>query len=200
MKMLSLLVVLWVPLAQAHALENGTTRVTLRDGHLDVHAEWDVFQLVGRTPTEVAVMPEAEFEQTFEALRRRVESGTWLEVDGVAAPLVLRAFIEPIALRTLAVTLSAQGLEHGALVRADLESTGAWLQAKSVTVRSPAGAGPVVTTFVQPETHLAAPGQETRFTVLQARAPKTHAEAAVAVLGAFAVVSIALTLRERRRA
>ncbi|MCA2979080.1 MAG: hypothetical protein INH41_18370 [Myxococcaceae bacterium] len=185
--------------AQAHPLDEGTTRVTLRDGHLDVHVEWDVFRLLGRAPTEGAVLPEAELQVAYEELRRRLTSETVLEVDGQVAPLVLRGFIEPIALRTLAVTLSAQGLEHGALVRGDLESTGTWPSPKAVTVRSPMGAGPVVASFVQPQTQLVAAGGGVTFEVLQPRPRVARAEASLLVGGRVALGLAVVGWREARR-
>jgi hypothetical protein len=189
--------------AAAHTLDTGTARVSLRDAHLEVHAEWDVFAAADTTPTALAIATPEEAVEAHARLRRTLEEGSWLEVDGRARRLAITAFPSVDELRALAATLSAQGLEHGALVRVRLEAAEALLDAERVHVRFPTAVGPVLTTFVQPSAVFAPPGAVARFGVLVPRARgAVPAEPSIAwafgALASLAAVALARVLQQRK--
>ena len=152
--------------ATAHALDVGTARVTLRDEHVEVLAEWDLFLLVEATPTVVATQSEADLAETHRKLRRAVERETTLKVDGQPRALELRGFPAPPELRAMAATMSAGGQDHGALVRLRLEAPDTVRDARTLTLTTPKGLGAVAVSFVQPATRYVASGEAATFTVL----------------------------------
>lgn len=152
--------------SRAHPLEEGTARVTLRDDHLEVAADWDVFLLVDATPTVVATCTDAALASTYARLRREIEEGTTLRVDGVTVPLALTGFVSAPELRAMAAALSAAGQDHGERARLRLEARRAVPGARVVTLAAPASLGPVVVSFVQPATRYALPGRPALFEVM----------------------------------
>ncbi len=158
--------------ARAHSLDEGTARVTLRDEHVEVTTEWDLFLLVDRSPTDVATARAETLAETYGRLRRAIEEGTTLRADGSRVPLELTGAPSAEELRALAATLSASGREHGARVRLRLESRSPVRDVRRVTLSVPPALGPVVVTFVQPATWYTRPGATASFDVLApARAP-----------------------------
>lgn len=159
--------------AVAHPLEEGTARITLRDGHVDVVAEWDLFALVAAPPTTVATCDETTLGSLHDGLRHRIETETALRVDGTAVPLSLTGAPDRAEFRALAAQLSAAGQEHGARVRLRLESARTVQGARRLSLRAPAALGPVVVSFVQPASRYLRPGSEADFEVL-VRPPATR--------------------------
>lgn len=155
--------------SRAHPLEEGTARVTLRDDHLEVAADWDVFLLVDATPTALATCSDEALAATYARLRRAIEEGTTLRVDGARVPLTLTGFVSAPELRALAATLSAAGQDHGERARMRLEARRAVPGARVVTLAAPAALGPVVVSFVQPATRYALPGSAALFEVMAPR-------------------------------
>lgn len=160
--------------SMAHPIEEGTARVTLRDDHLEVAADWDLFLLVDGTPTAVATSTDEALATTYARLRREIEEGTSLRVDGASLPLSLTGFISAAELRAMAATLSAAGQLHGERVRMRLEARRAVPGARVVTLSAPAALGPVVVSFVQPSTRYAWPGRPASFDVMSAQRPPSH--------------------------
>ncbi len=198
------------PLA-AHTLAEGTARVSLRDGHLEVQAEWDLFLLAAATPTVIATEDDEALFAHHAALRSAVVAGTQLRVDGRGVALEATGFPAPAELRALAATLSAEGREHGALVRLRLESSAQAVGAREVRVAFPPALGPVLATFVQPSTVYAPPGARAVFPVLVLpNLPAAPAEATpasggsfawgIGALGALAVTAFALEALRRKHA
>ena len=140
--------------------------MTLRDEHIEVIAEVDLFLLVGAGPTAIATGPEAEVAGELERLRMTLETGTHLFVDGAPVPLELRGLLSPPELRAFAATLSAAQKDHGELVRLRFEAPQAVRGAKSVSLSLPPALGPIVVSFVQPATRYARPGESAMFDVL----------------------------------
>jgi len=163
---LAVVALAWVSVAGAHALDVGTARVTLRDAHVDVIAEWDLFLLVEGTPTSVATASETELATTHAKLKHAIEAQTVLEVDARTAALALTGFPGPNELRAVAAALSAEGNDHGALVRMRLEASRAFPSATTIALRTPLALGPVLVSFVQPASSLVAPGGVASFPVL----------------------------------
>lgn len=197
------------PLA-AHTLAEGTARVSLRDGHLEVQAEWDLFLLAAATPTVIATEDDEALLAHHAALRRAVVSGTQLRVDGRPLALEATGFPAPAELRALAATLSAEGREHGALVRLRLESSAQAVAGREVHASFPPALGPVLATFVQPSTVYAPPGARAVFPVLALptipaapadATPPAHSFAwGFGALGALAVTAFALEALRRKHA
>ncbi len=157
---------LLVAQASAHALDVATARVTLRDAHVDVIAEWDLFLLVEGNPTAVATASETLLHETHAKVKRVVETQSVLRVDGEARRLEATGFPGPDEFRALAATLSAEGHDHGARVRLRLEAPEPVMSARALTLALPAALGPVVVTFVQPATNFAVPGASSSFSIL----------------------------------
>ncbi len=180
--------------ASAHVLTESTAVVTLRDGHLEVSADFDVFLLAGFEPTEAATAPEAALVAMHAQLRQLVETQTVLNVDGARQALRLREFLSPTDLRVVAATLSGSGRSHGVLVRLKLEPAGLFPAASAVSLALPNSLGPTVISLVQPRTQYAAPGQAAVFSV---RPPtETLPASALSVSGGvwFALAMVGLVL------
>lgn len=196
--------------AAAHPLEEGTARVSLRDDHVEVLVDWDVFRLVDAAPTAVATSDDAALMETHARLRRRVESETTLHVDGAQVSLRATGFPTPEALRAMAATLSASGQDHGARARMRLEAQRAVPGARRVGLSAPRALGPVVISFVQPATWYAQPGERASFDVLgRAHTPPTTIatvaptpapKGAWFVAGLSVACALAVTVTGRRRA
>lgn len=165
------LVLTWPNEGSAHPLSVSTARVALRDGHVEVQAEWDVFLLLAATPTDVATMPEPALADLHAGLVRQLVADSRLEADGRALPLRVTGALPPVELRALAAGLSASAQEHGPLVRLRLESAEPLTDVKRLRWRSPPGLGPVLVSFVQPAMQLAQPGDTVTFEVLHPPTP-----------------------------
>lgn len=165
-----------VATAHAHPLDESTARVTLRDAHLEVVIDCDLFLMVSSTPTEVATSTEDSLREVHARLRRELEAGTSLRVDGSLAPLSVTGFIEPAELRAMAATLSASRETHGARARVRLESSRVYDNPRSVTLSGPTSLGPLVVTFTQPATRYAWPGRPASFDVLSTRSSVAREE------------------------
>jgi hypothetical protein len=173
---LRLLVVMAALVSQvaAHALDVATARVTLRDAHVDVIAEWDLFLLVEGNPTAIATASETLLHESHAKVKRVVETQSVLRVDGETRRLEATGFPGPDEFRALAATLSSEGHDHGARVRLRLEAPEPVMSAKGLTLAFPAALGPVVVTFVQPATNFAAPGASSSFSVLARQVTSTE--------------------------
>lgn len=199
----------------AHPLEEGTARVTLRDDHLDVVIDWDVFLLLDASPTAVATSTDAALATTHARLRHEIEEGTSLRVDGASVALTLTGFLTPEDLRAMAATLSAAGQSHGERARMRLEARRAVPGARVVTLSAPPALGPVVVSFVQPATRYAWPGRPASFDVMSPRStpspapaaptastpapPRaTHSAGLAALTALVAATALGTTLRARR--
>jgi hypothetical protein len=162
--------------ASAHELDEGTARITLRDDHVDVVAEWDLFLLVDATPTALATGTDAEVAAAHTRVREAIERDTRLRVDGRPIALTLTGFASAAEFRAIAATLSAAGNLHGARVRMRLEARQPVPGASHITLAAPPRVGAVLVSFVQPASHYARPGDTATFEVLAPR----HAPAASA--------------------
>lgn len=149
----------------AHTLGTGSARLSLRDGHVELTADLDLF-LLGLDPTALATASPAELDAALARLEAALVDGTRLEADGAAVALVVRDLPRGDELRAVAAVLSASGRDHGELVRLRFEAPAAVDRARTLAVRWPAALGPMVTTFVQPATRYAAAGAAARFEVL----------------------------------
>ncbi len=165
--------------ADAHAPNVNTSRVSLRDEHVEVVAEWDLFLLTQSSPTELATADEDTLTRNYRALVEFIEAETTLTLDGSPVPLEVRGFPSPPELRALAASLSAVHEEHGPLVRIRLEAPLKVTSGKAVTLASPAKLGPVNTSFVQPVNRYVEGGAPAAFDVLYV-APTEHATAKTA--------------------
>lgn len=165
--------------ADAHAPNVNTSRVSLRDEHVEVVAEWDLFLLTQSSPTELATADEDTLTRNYRALVKFIEAETTLTLDGARVPLEVRGFPSPPELRALAASLSAVHEEHGPLVRIRLEAPLKVTSGKVVTLASPAKLGPVNTSFVQPVNRYVEGGAPAAFDVLYV-APTEHATAKTA--------------------
>lgn len=162
----ALSIVAWASAAEAHAPDVSTARVTLRDEHVEVVAEWDLFPLVGRSPTELATMSEDELVRVHRELVATIERDTALTIDGTRRPLEVRGFPTPPELRGLAATLSASSHDHGARARIRLESREPVREARTLTLAAPPKAGPVNVSFVQPSQRYVRDGEPASFAIL----------------------------------
>jgi len=167
MKRAPLLLVAWLAgtAAWGHALSEATARLTHRDGHFELVLEGDLFLLVPAAPTAVATASEAELSAAAAGLRRALESGARLQLDGREVPLQVRDFPSNEELRAVAAVLSASGREHGERLRVRLETQAPVPGAARVAVSFPAGLGPVVTSFVEPASAYVLPGAGATFPV-----------------------------------
>lgn len=154
----------------AHELGEGTSRVTLRDNHLEVLAEWDVFPLADADPTALATGPDAAVIAARARLVARIERDTRLRVDGETVDLAVTAGPSPQELRALAATVSASGEGHGGRARLRLEARRAVPDARRVSLSPPPEVGPVLVSFVQPAARYTRPGDTATFEVLAPRA------------------------------
>lgn len=155
----------WSANAQAHALDLNTARVSLRDGLVEVVAEWDLFLLVPPSPTEVATATDEALSGIHRALIETIEKGTSLRIDDASHSLRIRGFPSPAELRAIAAGLSSTQKDHGALVRFSLESERSAPHPRQVSFASPASLGPVLVSFVEPRMQLASAGQSVSFAV-----------------------------------
>lgn len=201
MRRLAVTLLLAPATALAHPLDLSTTRVTLRDAHVELTAEWDLFLLAHSTPTELATAPDARLQGLHAALRSRVERETRLLVDGTSLELQATGFPTEAELRAMAAELSATARDHGLLARLRLESSAIVSDARRISAASPASLGPVVTSFVQPSQALADPGQTVSFEVLAPRSEsRTSAWIGLAgLLGLTTLGAILVALRRSRR-
>ena len=185
--------------ATAHDLEEGTARITLRDDHVDVVAEWDLFLLADATPTALATASDEALVAARARLQRTIEDGTQLRVDGAPVALHLTGWPSAAELRGLAAALSAAGSSHGSRVRMRLEAAQAIPGAAHRTLAVPPLLGPVVVSFVQPATRYTRPGATADFSVLSLVRPSARVTASATVRepatvfrGALGVVVVAL--------
>ena len=185
--------------ATAHDLEEGTARITLRDDHVDVVAEWDLFLLADATPTALATASDEALAAARARLQRTIEDGTQLRVDGAPVALHLTGWPSAAELRGLAAALSAAGSSHGSRVRMRLEAAQAIPGAAHLTLAVPPRLGPVVVSFVQPATRYTRPGATADFTVLSPLHPLARVTPSAPVSapapvfrGALGVVVVAL--------
>lgn len=149
----------------AHALDLGTARLTLRDDHVEILAEVDLFLLSDVSPTEIAISTEPALAAQATRLVGAIETGTKLTIDGATVALRVRAMPPPAELRAIAATLSADGKDHGRLVPIRIEALGAFHEPKAMSLAMPSALGPVLVTLVQPVTRYAAPGAPASFVV-----------------------------------
>lgn len=194
----------------AHPLDIGTARVSLRDDHVEVLAELDLFTLADAGPTTLATEPEGELTARVARLRQALEAGTVLEVDGRRALLVATC-PSTGEVRAAAATLSSQGKEHGELLRVRFEARDAFREPRRVALGLPPALGPVLVTFVQPASRYAAPGSVATFDVriapgeavpaapVAAREPATTTPAWPALLLVAAGCAAALVSQVRSR-
>lgn len=168
----------------AHSLPDGTARVSLRDRHVEVQGEWDLFLLADATPTAIATATEADLAAHHAALRRAVVAGSSVRVDGRSYALEVTGFPAPKELRAMAASLSAEGKDHGALVRVRLESRTPIVDARAIHAAFPPRLGPVVATFVQPATVYLPPGAHAVFDVLAPREDPSRRASPARPLGA----------------
>lgn len=152
--------------ASAHTLDVSTSKVALRDDHVEISAEWDVFLLLAGSPTALATASDDELARARAALVTTIEAETHLAIDGTERHLTARGIPEGAELRALAAQLSASGHDHGSLVRFRLEAAGEARSPHRITVASPAKLGPVLTSFVQPQMRFAQPAEVASFEVL----------------------------------
>jgi hypothetical protein len=185
--------------AHAHALDVATARVSLRDEHLEVQAEWDLFLLLELDPTALATASESALSDAHRRMVQRLESETRALVDGRPAALKLTGSPSPPELRALAATLSAAGQTHGTLVRLRLEAPERLSEARSIALVAPQALGQVAVTFVQPATRFVAPGQAAAFTVLRPPAapakPEPDGLGSVAMFGFLTLAAAASAKR-----
>ncbi|MEI6800656.1 MAG: YgjP-like metallopeptidase domain-containing protein, partial [Pseudomonadota bacterium] len=73
----------------AGLLGRKVARITLRDDHVDVVAEWDLFLLADASPTALATASDEALAAARARLQRTIEDGTQLRVDGAPVPLHL---------------------------------------------------------------------------------------------------------------
>ena len=155
----------------AHALDLGTARLALRDGHVEILAEVDLFLLSDASTTAIAISTEPELAAQSARLVTAVETGTKLTIDGAPATLRVRGMPPPAELRAMAATLSADGKDHGRLVPIRIEALGAFHEPKTMSLALPSVLGPVLVTLVQPVTRYAAPGATASFVVTTSSVP-----------------------------
>ena len=159
--------------AVAHELMMTTARVSLRDAQIDVRVEVDILGLVARlaaiNPPELGAADDAELSALLGRAKNEMETGTLLEADGVRVGLEARAFPSPTDLRALVARHAAAPLEHGELVRVELEGSRAVAGAHRITLSLPPTLGEALTTFVQPTTRWTQPGAVAGFSILEAR-------------------------------
>lgn len=160
------LLLAWSHVAAAHPLAVGTSRITLRDAHIEVQAEWDLFALVPESPTTVATLTEAELATWHRRVQQDLLAQTRLAVDGHVLPLQVTAVPQAVELQAMAAQLSATQQAHGPLVRLRLESNVAVPHARDVALTVPQGLGPTLTSFVQPAAQMTVPGDAAHFAVL----------------------------------
>ncbi len=197
----------------AHALQANTAKVTLRDGHLDLVADIDLFALATQSSTQLATGSEAALRDQATELKNRLLREVTVQVDGVRIPLVLREFPTALEIRALAAELSSKLSDHGTLVHITFESpTDANLAAK-IAVQMPVALGPTLVSFVQPASHYANAGDTATFTVTrplrtainlaQITHGTSHLSLVVGLASALAIISVALLsvfgLRRLRR-
>lgn len=198
---LALLVALLSTAAWAHTLTESTARVTLRDGHVDVLADVDLFLLVGTDPTSLAVATEAELGALLAQLRQTLEDQTRLSVDGAPVTLVLHGLPSASQLRVVAAVLSASGHQHGELVRVSFDAAAATPGAQRVSLSMPPALGPTLVSFIQPVARYTPPGAAASFKVERAEpSPATRHpwRTGTLILGA-ALLALALGTRRRTR-
>jgi hypothetical protein len=155
--------------AEAHTLSISTTRVVLRDRHIEVQAEWDAFALVDATPTAVATMTDADLEAAHRRWLTRLSAESRLTVDDHGLPVRVAAAPTRDELRAAAAQLSAAGQDHGMLLRIRFDGPLLVGEPARVAWTSPPALGPVLVSFMQPAARLAAPGEQVAFAVLERR-------------------------------
>ncbi len=155
--------------ASAHPLDVATARVSLRDGHIEVLAELDLFAALRIDPTSVATASDEALTAAHSGFVRLMESESSLEADGSRIALRARGVPSAAELRAMAATLSSRGETHGPLVRFFLDGATNSLEPRTVAFRPPAVLGPVIVSFVQPSSTLVRPGETARFSVLGLR-------------------------------
>jgi hypothetical protein len=182
-----------VATATAHELHANTARITLRDGHLDIAAEVDLFALTNQSATQIATASELDLASYITALKSRLQREMVLVVDGVTVPLLLRGFPGSSEMRGLAAELSSINTEHGMLVRLEFESPTDANQAQMIALQLPAALGPTLMSFVQPASSYATAGAMSSFMVhSQSRntSPWREAVATTGMPWLFAVVGL----------
>jgi hypothetical protein len=179
--------------AAAHTLLTNTAKITLRDGHLDIAADLDLFAIAASSPTELATATEQQMVEQVRQMQRVLESESSMWVDEVRVPLVLRGFPSASELRALAAELSAAGHDRGKLARVVFESSTAAHDATLVSLRLPRALGTTLVSFVQPLAVLARPATIASFAVYVPRSSGEAARAAAwlpALGGALAALVI----------
>lgn len=195
--------------AEAHTLDAETARISLRDAHVSIDADLDLFRLVEADVTALATGADEPIAALRSSLRDTLEDGSALRVDGTEVRLNVRELPPIPEFRGAAAILSSQGESHGVRLRVRLDSPDAFPNARNIELELPQELGPVVVTFVQPATQWVVPGSKAKFTVLQPEAgipnvpsdPPLPAEAHLALLavGGLSVAGALHWHRERRR-
>ncbi len=157
--------------AVAHMTTEATARVSLRDGHFNVVADVDVLTLVRAEPTALATGDDDALARTLAAAGQTLVDGTRLVVDGAALPLAVQTLPALPELRATAAWLSSQGQDHGASLSFVLQATTVVTEPRAVALSLPLAVGPVIATFVQPETRYIRAGDAATFAVLRPSAP-----------------------------
>jgi len=165
-RLLAALTVTLTEPATAHVPDEGTARLTLRDEHVEILAEWDLFALLSRSPTEIATAAEEDLASLHLALVKTVERDTTLTVDGTRLPLKATGFPTPPELRALAANLSASKHEHGVRARIRLEARDAVHEPRTLELACPTALGPIHASFVQPAQRYVRAGETASFVVL----------------------------------
>lgn len=199
--------------AAAHALDVTTARVTLRDGRVEVALDVDLVQLVSKSVPELedamalAASSDETVRKAYAETRRILEAGARVEVSGVAVPLVLRSFPAPPELMLLAAEAAASPHRHPATSVLRLETVRPVLALEAVSVALPPSVGPVLYTFVEPQTRLTGPGSAATFTLRSSvreqpapqRAPWPTTSWLALAAGILAAIALASHLLPRRR-
>ena len=161
-----------------------------------------------RDATSLATARDDTLAEYVAETRRVFETEARLDADGSPVEITLRTFPTPPEVRMRAAQASATHEDHPGRVQLRFESSASLLEARTLAVTLPRSLGPVLVTFVQPSTRLAATTGPAQFVVLGApriistsdAAPPTARAWAAAAACALALLGLLAPIWTRRRA
>lgn len=165
-------------LADAHELPTSTARVSLRDLALEVSAEIDPLPLLAQIQkADLASLREEELVSLLARAKEVLETETRLLADGQRVDLMLTIGIEPSEVRSLLALSPEARHTHAHLVPIRWEAKEPLAAAKQLSLALPTALGPVLISFVQPQSRYAMPGSAASFSVLEKPASTAPPEA-----------------------
>lgn len=153
---------------EAHELPAATARVSLRDMALEISADIDPLPLLAHIhPVDLSSLNEEQLASLLARSNQVLENETRLFADGQRINMTLTIPIDPSELRNLLSFSPEARHTHAKRIPIRWEAKDPLPSAQHLSLTLPAALGPVLISFVQPQSRYTAPGNTATFSVLE---------------------------------